>query len=300
LDKKKKRRILKPKEDVVKDEVELKFYQYIFLFIGNYFFAWVFAGLFFFPYLVAYFIPNFLNNHNFFLIFTNLHSLIAFLTMPIALIITYLLHIFGSALFTRIIWRFTEKKSPSKDGIIPRNISSKTLNYYHIRSFIIKYIKNLAVKGIFPYLANSIFRFIGSVEIGKGTTMEEEVCGARYIDVGENCYVGPNVSLASHLVEGIFGNIYYFKIILGDNTTLAGESALGPGTELKNNSYVFPMGANLKFNVNKGENYYFGMLIRKIFSRKLKKYLKVNDEDLEKAEKLEEKQVKENRNNEAN
>ncbi|TFF63802.1 MAG: hypothetical protein EU521_00235 [Promethearchaeota archaeon] len=290
----KKRILVKPNKDVGKEEVELQFHWYLFLFIGNYFFAWVFAGLFFFPYLLIYFIPNFLNVSNFFNLFLNLDSIIALLTMPLILIITYLLHLFGSALFTRIIWRFTERRSPSKDGIIPRNISSKTLNYYHIRSFIIKYIKNLAIKGIFPYLANSIFRFIGSVEIGKGTTMEEEVCGARHIDVGDNCYVGPNVSLASHLVEGIFGNIYYFKIILGDNTTLAGESPLGPGTELKNNSYVFPMGANLKFNVNKGQNYYFGMPIRKLFSRKLKKYLQITDEDLEKAERLEKNQLTEN------
>ncbi|MEJ2250359.1 MAG: hypothetical protein P8Y97_11995 [Candidatus Lokiarchaeota archaeon] len=211
--------------------------------------------------------------------------------MPFALIITYLLHLFGSAIYTRMIWRFTEKRSPSKDGIIPRNISSSTLDYYHIRSFIIKYIKNLAIKGIFPYLSNWIFNFIGSVDIGKGTTMEEAVVGARYIDVGKNCYLGPNTSLASHLVEGIFGNIYYFKIKLGDNTTLAGEGALGPGTKLKENSYVFPMGSNLKFNVNKGQNYYFGMPIRKIFSRKLKKYLQITDEDLEKAENLEKQQL---------
>jgi len=59
---------------------------------------------------------------------------------------------------------------------------------------------------------------------------------------------------------------------------------------LGDNSYVFPGSATLKFTEAKGGYYYFGMPVRKLFSRKLKNYLDLNDEDLERAERLEKKQ----------
>jgi hypothetical protein len=141
-----------------------------------------------------------------------------------------------------------------------------------------------------------MFNFIGSCDYGKGTTVEEEVLGDKFAETGKNCYIGPNTSLASHLVEGIFGNIYYFKIKLGDNVTVSCESPLGPGTHLEDDTYILPLGAALKFTRNKGDNYYFGMPIRRIFSRKVRDYLDLTDEDLERAEKLREERKKERKN----
>jgi hypothetical protein len=86
-------------------------------------------------YVILVFIPLFLRVDNLFVVFTNLDSLIAFLALPLVLIMSYLIHLFLVGLISRIFWRYTEKISPSKDGVIPRNIPSKTANLYHIRSF---------------------------------------------------------------------------------------------------------------------------------------------------------------------
>ena len=180
---------------------------------------------------------------------------------------------------------------PSKDGIIPRNISSKTLDYYHIRSFMLKYPKYKFTKGLLPWLANWAFKFIGSNKIGKGSYIEEQVCGDKYLDIGNNCYIGVNSILASHLVEGIFGNISYFKVKLGDNVTFSGQNPIAPGCNINNNSYLLPLASATKFSVLKGNNYYFGIPLGRIFKTRIKDYLQITDNELKKDKELREKQL---------
>jgi hypothetical protein len=282
-------------KEITKEEQPIKFHWYLIGFVTTYFVSWLIPGIAFFAYIFLFFLPYFLETSNFILIFTELRPLLSILLFPLVLIACVLLHLLFAAAVVKFWYGFTQRILPSKEGVIPRNIPSKTASLYHIRSFLLKYPKNAVMKGMFPWVFTWIFNFIGSTEYGKGTTVEEEVCGDRFAITGENCYVGPNASLASHLVEGIFGNIYYFKVKLGDNCTVGAETPLAPGTELGDNSYVFPGAATLKFTEGKGGYYYFGMPIRKLFSRKLKKYLGLSDEDLEKADKLMEIQQKSNK-----
>lgn len=244
-------------------------------------------------YLFVIFKPLFLGVSDFIVLFTSLDSLLIFLTFPLVIIVFYLIRLYLVGVCTRFFWNYTEKKSPTKDGIIPRNITSKTLDYYHYRSFMIKYGKNNFVKGIFPWLANWFFNFVGASVIEKGSTIEESVSNDRNIHVKRNVYVGVNSALASHLVEGIFGNIIYFQVKAGDNSTLGGFNIIGPGSELKDNSYLLPMAAATKYNTTKGDNYYYGIPLRRIFKKKIMEYLKVSEEDLKRAEDLRIKQERE-------
>ncbi|MFX0076441.1 MAG: hypothetical protein ACFE96_13450, partial [Candidatus Hermodarchaeota archaeon] len=93
--------------------------------------------------------------------------------------------------------------------------------------------------------------------------------------------------------EGIFGNISYFKVVLGDNVTLAGFDTIGPGNELSDNSYLLPMAAATKHNKTKGNNYYYGMPLRRIFKKKTMEYLNISEEDLNRAEELRNRQERE-------
>ena len=271
--------------------VQFQYQKYIafffFIYIGSYLAPVI--GLMFYLFLILK--PLFLEVDSFIVILTRLDSLIIFLTLPLVVIVFYLIHLFFLGVFTRIAWKFTEKRSPSKDGIIPRNIPSKTADYYHYRSFMIKYGKNAFTKGIFPWLANWFFNFVGASVIARGTTFEESVGNDRYIDVGKNCYIGVNSALASHTVEGIFGNIVFFKVTAEDNVTLGGFNVVAPGCVLKDNSYLLPMAAATKFNTTKGDHFYYGMPFRRIFKKKVMEYLKVSEEDLNRAEELRIKQV---------
>jgi len=142
------------------------------------------------------------------------------------------------------------------------------------------------MKGVFPWLANWFFSFVGASSIEKGSTLEESLANDKGIDVGQNCYIGVNSALASHVVEGTFGNINYFTVKVGDNSTLGGFNIVGPGSELSENSYLLPMAAATKHNKTKGNSYYFGMPLRRIFKKKIMNYLEVSEEDLERAEEL--------------
>ena len=255
---------------------------FFFIYIGSYLVPII--ALMFYLFLILK--PLFLEVETFIIILTRLDSLLILLTLPLVVIFFYLSHLFFLGVFTRISWRFSEKKVPTKDGIIPRDIHSKTVDYYHYRSFMIKYGKNAFVKGCFPWIANWFFNYSGACVIDKGSTLEESVLNDRNIEVGKNCYIGVNSTLASHVVEGVFGNIIYFKIILEDNVTLGGFNQIGPGAELKHNSYLLPISFATKFNKTKGNNYYFGIPLRRIFKKKIMEYLKVSEEDLNRAEEL--------------
>ena len=274
------------------EHINLQYHWYLSIFIIIYYISYVIPGIVFMYYIILFFIPNFLRIDSLITVFTNMEYLLSFFMLPIVLVFSYFLHLLLVGLITRLFWRITEKISPSKDGIIPRNIASKTANLYHIRSFMIKYGKNAFMKGILPWLSNWFFNFVGASVIGKGSTLEESVVNDRNSIVGKNCYIGCNSALSSHFVEGIFGNIVYFKIRLGDNVTLGGFNNIAPGCEISDNSYILPMAACTKHNKLKGNNFYFGMPLRRIFKKKIMDYLQVTEEDLNRAEELRIKQDK--------
>ncbi len=269
-------------------EINLQYHFYLTFFAIIYLGSYFLPGIVFMLYFFLVFKPFFLDINDFFSLFTDLKPLLALTLMPLISIGCYLLHLFFVALLTRVFWRFTEWRCPTRDGIILRTVPSDTLNYYHIRSFIIKYGKNAFTKGLFPWLANWFFNFVGSCKIGKGTTIEEEIVADKYIDVGENCYIGVNSAICSHAVEGIFGRIPYYEIKIGNNVTGAAFNIAGPGCEIKDNSYLLPLGAFAKKQITKGNNYYFGIPARKIFTKKVMNYLKISEEDLEKNKNLKE------------
>jgi len=273
-------------KEVIKEDIKMQPYWHALSFFTTYIGSYLIPGILFFVYLLVLFIPHVLNTTSLIALFTEFLPLISLLLMPVVIIGGYLIHLFFAGLITRYWWGVTEKDCPTKDGIIPRNIPSKTLNYYHIRSFMIKYPKNSVIKGPFPWLANWMFNFIGSNKIGKGTTIEEQACGEKYIEVGDNCYIGVNSVITSHLVEGVFGNIAYFKIKLGDNVTFSALNCIAPGTEINDNSYLLPLASAGKFNILKGNNYYFGIPLRKIFKKKIQGFLQLSQEDFAKDEEL--------------
>ena len=275
-----------PENHVLKEEVKLQFYLYIIIFFFIFYISWVIPGLCFFWYFLQVFLPQVLEISNFFVLFTGINSLIAFISMPIILIGCYLLHLFLLGISSALCWKISEKNSPSKSGVIPRNIRSKVANYYHIRSFLIKYGKNSFTKGIFPWLSNWFFNTVGSNKIGKGTTLEESVGMDKFIEIEENCYLGVNSTLASHLIQGIFGNITYFKIKVGKNVTAAAMCQIGPGSEIHDNSFLLPLASTSKHSVLKGNNYYWGIPLRKIFRKKTMEYLDISPVDLEKNENI--------------
>lgn len=276
-------------QDLEHKEISFQYHLYILIFAVIYFGSFIIPGIVYMLYYLLIFQPLVLENPDFISLFTELNSLLALMLFPIVMIVSYVLHLVFIGVFTRLFWRFTEKMSPTKDGIILRTVPSDTLNYYHLRSFMIKYGKYAFTKGMFPWLANWFYNFVGSNKIGKGTTIEEEIVGDKYIDVGDNCYIGVNSAICSHVVEGIFGRIPYFEIKIGDNVTCSVFNIVGPGGDIKDNSYFLPLASVAKHQTTKGDsNYYFGLPARKIFHRKIMNYLKITDEDIERDKQLSE------------
>ncbi|MFX0105927.1 MAG: hypothetical protein ACFE75_10580 [Candidatus Hodarchaeota archaeon] len=268
-------------DQVPKEEIKFQYFLFLLIFFIIYLASLIVPAIVFMLYIFFYFLPYFLDITNFFALFIEFKSLIALITMPFVIIGCYIIRLFFIGLLTRSFWRSSEKKSPSKNGIIPRNFPSKALNYYQRRSFMIKYGKNAFTKGAFPWLSNWFYNFVGSSEIGKGTTFEESSGNDKFTIVGNNCYFGVNSMLASHMVDGTFGNINYFQVKVGDNVTTSGTNLIAAGSEVNDNSFLLPIASTPKHSVLKGNNYYWGIPLRKIFRKKIMKYLRLTPKDLE-------------------
>ena len=264
---------------IIKEDVKFQYFWYLFVLFTIYLISNLIPAIFFMIYFFFFFIPSFLESPNFLSIFIDLKPLIALITMPLVIIGCYLLRLFLIGFIARLFWALTEKKSPSQPGIIPRNFPSKTLNYYHIRSFILKYPKNAFSKGLFPWLTPWLYNFMKVSKIGKGTTIEESVVNDKYLEIGKNCYLGVNSAFSSHMIDGIFGNITYFKVKLGDNVTASAVNLIAPGTEIKDNAILLPMASTPKHSLLQGNNYYFSSGARplsKVSKRNVKNYLKID------------------------
>jgi acetyltransferase-like isoleucine patch superfamily enzyme len=270
-------------EKILKEDVKFQYFWYLFVLFAIYLTSNLIPAILFMIYFLFFFIPSFLEYPNFLTIFINLEPLLALITMPLVIIGCYLLRLFLIGFVARLFWSLTEKKSPSQPGIIPRNFPSKTLNYYHIRSFILKYPKNAFSKGIFPWLQPWLYNFMKVSKIGKGTTIEESPVNDKFLEIGKNCYLGVNSAFSSHMIDGIFGDITYFKVKIGDNVTAAAKNLVGPGTELKENSYLLPIASTPKHSLIRGNSYYFSGGARplsKLSKRKIRNYLKIDPDTL--------------------
>jgi len=268
-------------DQVPQEEIKFQYFSFLLIFFTIYLASLIVPALIFMAYIFLYFLPHFLEIKNFFALFTEFNSLIALITMPFVIIGCYIIRLFFIGLLTRGFWRSSEKKLPSKNGIIPRNFPSRVLNFYQQRSFMIKYGKNAFTKGAFPWLSNWFFNFVGSIRIGKGTTFEESSGNDKFAIVGKNCYFGVNSMLASHMVDGTFGNINYFQVKIGNNVTTAGTNLIAAGSEVHDNSFLLPIASTPKHSILKGNNYYWGIPLRKIFRKKIMKYLGLTPKDLE-------------------
>jgi acetyltransferase-like isoleucine patch superfamily enzyme len=253
---------------------------YTYFLLSSYLISMGIPAFLFFMFLRYSFIPYVLNVPNFLDLFLNRMSLITLLLTPLILIGCYLLHLFLVAIILRLFVSYTEKKEPFKDGIIPREVSSKSLKFYHVRSFIIKYPKWAILKSPFPWLTIKLFNFAGVNHMGKGSTFEEQVTGDKYVNSGENCYFGLNSIITSHLVEGIRGNVQLFTINIGDNVTMSGLSCLAPGVKVGNNVAIFPNSGFTKQDHLKDDNYYLGIPGRKLFTKRVKQYTSLSEEQI--------------------
>ena len=195
------------------------------------------------------------------------------LITPAIFIGIYLLHLFFVALFTRWFYRYVDKRGPSQ-GVFDRNLdkSTKALDYYHFRSFLLKYPIFAFIRSPFPWLINWELRFIGSNKIGKGTVIEE--CYLHgHIDYGKDCYVGTFSHVSNHLVDGVYGseNLTYWGAKTGDNSVYNALIGGMPGLEVGKNTTLLPLCTTIKFDKLGNDGIYGGFPAKKLTAEEIKK-----------------------------
>jgi len=254
-------------------EMTIPFQKYItsgFFIIGA---SFIVPGFIFILYFYGFLIPSVFSLKFSFDLLLNSKILIYVLLTPIIFIGIYLLHLFFVALFTRWFYRYVDKRGPSQ-GVFDRNLdqSTRALDYYHFRSFLLKYPVFAFIRSPFPWLINWELKFIGSNKIGKGTIIEE--CYLHgHIDYGKDCYVGTFSHISNHLVDGVYGseNLTYWGAKTGDKSVYNAMIGGMPGLEVGENTTLLPQCTTIKFDKLGDNGIYGGFPAKKLNAEEIKK-----------------------------
>ncbi|MBD3254371.1 MAG: hypothetical protein GF383_04720 [Candidatus Lokiarchaeota archaeon] len=255
-------------------QLSIPFQAYIisgWLIIGG---SYVLPGFLFIFYFFGYLEPNLLTIPFNLSVLFELKTMIILLMTPLVLVGIYLLHLFFIALITRLIYRFADKRGPEQ-GLFDRNLSesSKKLDYYHFRSFLMKYPVFAFIRSPFPWLTSWELRFIGSNEIGKGTVIEESYIHS-HINFGRDCYYGTFSHISNHLVDGVYGeeNLTFFGAEIGDNCVFNSLTGGMPGLEVGKDVTFLPGGTTIKYDEIGSNGVYAGFPIRRLSKEEIKAF----------------------------
>ncbi len=256
-------------------ELSVPFHFYVITGIIIVSFSFILPGILFFLTLFGLINPYLFSNPLVIGNFLNLNTYIIMLLIPIIFIGIYLLHLLFVALFTRWFYKLANTRGASQ-GIYDRNLaeSSKALDYYHFRSFLLKYPIFAFARSPFPWLLNWELRFIKSNKIGKNTVLEETFLHS-HINFGENCYLGTSSHITNHLVDGVYGaeNLTFVRVSIDDNSVLNTITGGLPGTEIGKNSTLLPSCTTIKFDKIASNGIYAGFPAKKLTQEEIIKYL---------------------------
>ena len=237
--------------------------------------SFIIPGILFFLFVYWFLIPNLFLSPFSLNLLLNLEVILILLFTPIILIGIYLLHLFFVALFTSGFYRFADYRGPAQ-GIFDRNLNEhwKALDYYHWRSFLLKYPVFAFLKSPFPWLLNWELKFIGSNKIGKGTVFEECFIHS-HLNFGKNCYMGTFAHISNHMVDGVYGteNLTFYGAKIGDNCVFNALIGGMPGLEVGNNATFLPMATTIKYDKMEDNGIYLGFPARRLNKEAIKKFM---------------------------
>jgi acetyltransferase-like isoleucine patch superfamily enzyme len=252
-------------------EMTVPFHVYIssgLLIVGG---SFIIPALLFFIFLYKILIPKLFLTPFFFWRLSDWNVMLLLLITPLILISIYLLHLFFVALFTSGFYRFADYRGPAQ-GIFDRNLNEhwKALDYYHWRSFLLKYPIFIFLRSPFPWLLNWELRFIGSNRVGKGTIFEECFIHS-HLNFGRNCYMGTFAHISNHMVDGVYGseNLTFYGAKIGDNCIFNALMGGMPGLEVGNNATFLPMATSIKYDKIEGDGIYSGFPVVKVKNDKI-------------------------------
>ena len=262
-------------EDVKSKTLSVPYQAYVisgWLIVGG---SYIIPGFLFFLFFYGFLIPNIFTVPFSYKLLLDLKIVIILLITPLVFVAIYLLHIFFIALITRFIYRFADKRGPVQ-GLFDRDLSasSKLLDYYHFRSFLMKYPVFSVIRSPFPWLIKWELRFIGSNKIGKGTVIEESYIHS-HINFGKNCYYGTFSHISNHLVDGVYGkeNLTFFGAEIGDNCVFNPLTGSMPGLEIGNNATFLSKATTLKYDKLGDNGIYIGFPAKRVKKEEINKYI---------------------------
>ncbi len=214
---------------------------------------------------IELFIPYFLQIPNFFSLFTNIPSLVIFLTSPLIIIVLSLTNLISLIVLTKIFYNIIQSLNPVKEGIFHWENKNKEYKYYFRRSFLLRYFKWKLHKSLFPWLVNFAFNILGNCRIGKNTVIEDSYLAKEDLELGNNVYLG-KLLLTNHLWDK---NLTVKGIVIRDNVVISDNCCISPGAEIEQNVSILPLSVIAKYEKLTSNSVYYNAPLMKISNTEL-------------------------------
>ncbi|MFX1275029.1 MAG: hypothetical protein ACFFBP_19890 [Promethearchaeota archaeon] len=158
------------------------------------------------------------------------------LLLPISIYLNLFLFSFSIILFSVVIFKFLNWRSPPREGVFEKG--SKDWKYMH-RRFWTAYLPIWLVRALpLPWLDIAVYNFLG-VKIGRVVVAYEGYIDPLFIDIGPQTMTSLHICIFSHLIY--HDKVIIKKIKVGKNCIIGPHTILFPGSTLEDGAIL---GAN--------------------------------------------------------
>jgi hypothetical protein len=253
------------------------------LWAGSYFIPGI-LGMGYYWYLLK---PNLQALWDFLPIFNDIRLFFIWIASPFIILLIYLLNLGSSALIAKALLFLVDKQHPVRE-LENLNLKSpegiREQQFHYFRGFILRIIKWKFQKSPFPWLLNWVGNYLGTIQLGKGTIIEDQFLPMQYLETETNVVLGVGDILSSQLSEGMYKGMTLKRVKIGHDTVLGPMVAVSPGVVVDSETEITSLSGIVKNHHVKGSAIYSGLPITKISNKQYNKDMKLPQSSSEKKE----------------
>jgi hypothetical protein len=162
-----------------------------------------------------------------FLELTQNNIFIMVILFPFAIVIGFFIFLFTSFFWAKLFLQMINWKYPPRQGIFPREKSSKDYRYWSLRAVIKKFAIWISHSSPLPWTDTLAFKLFGN-KIPFKTALFDAWVDAEFLKVGSNTLIGQGAVIMSSMVTQEF--LIIKEVIIGKDCLIGAHTLVSPGT----------------------------------------------------------------------
>lgn len=167
--------------------------------------------------------------------FLTVNQILIFVFLPLELYVVYLILVFSSMLFAKIMLIFINLIHKPKEGVFKRDPKNKDYAYWSLRNTIKKWPAWISHTFPIPWHDIILMKLFGT-KTNFSNIFFDGWLNCEFVELGKNVSIGQGAVVSSSMIIGNY--LIIKKIVLEDNTMVGTHSVLSPGSIMRKNSIL--------------------------------------------------------------